>query len=59
MSKPKVRPVCADEDAFARLKAELVAAFAAPESAYTFLDASMVIARNVCDYSEWKHVRPE
>ena len=36
----------AEAEQFERLKAELTAAFAAPESAYEFLDAETVIARN-------------
>lgn len=36
----------AEQDAFARLKAELAHAFAAPESAYRPLTAAEVIARN-------------
>lgn len=36
----------AEEEAFSRLKAELVQAFAAPESSYQPLTASEVIARN-------------
>ena len=35
----------ADADAFVRLKAELQLAFAAPDSAYSALDAETVIAR--------------
>ena len=36
----------AEAEGFKRLKAELAAAFAAPESAYEVLDAETVIARN-------------
>lgn len=36
----------AEGERFERLKAELSAAFAAPESAYEVLDADAVIARN-------------
>lgn len=36
----------AEAEGFERLKAELAAAFAAPESAYGILDAETVIARN-------------
>lgn len=36
----------AEAEGFERLKAELTAAFAAPESAYEVLDADAVIARN-------------
>lgn len=36
----------ADAEAFARLKAELKRAFAAPDSAYRALDAQAVIKRN-------------
>lgn len=36
----------AEAEGFARLKAELTAAFAAPESVYEALDAETVIARN-------------
>lgn len=36
----------AETEGFERLKAELMAAFAAPESAYETLDAETVIARN-------------
>ncbi|MFA7604866.1 MAG: addiction module antitoxin [Novosphingobium sp.] len=36
----------AETEGFERLKAELTAAFAAPESAYVALDAETVIARN-------------
>lgn len=36
----------AEANGFERLKAELTAAFAAPESAYKTLDADTVIARN-------------
>jgi antitoxin ParD1/3/4 len=35
-----------EADRFERLKAELTAAFAAPEAAYDVLDAETVIARN-------------
>ncbi|AKH43007.1 putative addiction module CopG family antidote [Altererythrobacter atlanticus] len=35
-----------EAEGFERLKAELTAAFAAPESAYEALDAEKVIARN-------------
>ena len=35
-----------EAEGFARLKAELTAAFAAPETAYEELDAETVIARN-------------
>lgn len=35
-----------EAEGFARLKAELTAAFAAPETAYEKLDADTVIARN-------------
>lgn len=35
-----------EAERFERLKAELTAAFAAPESAYEVLDAETVIARN-------------
>lgn len=35
-----------EAEGFERLKAELTAAFAAPESAYEVLDAETVIARN-------------
>ncbi|MEZ5656884.1 MAG: addiction module antitoxin [Sphingobium sp.] len=35
-----------EAEGFERLKAELTAAFAAPESAYEPLDAEMVITRN-------------
>lgn len=35
-----------EAEGFERLKAELTAAFAAPESAYEALDAETVIARN-------------
>ncbi|HEY6817072.1 MAG TPA: addiction module antitoxin [Croceibacterium sp.] len=36
----------AEAERFERLKAELAAAFAAPEAAYRVLDAETVIARN-------------
>lgn len=36
----------AEAEGFERLKAELTAAFAAPEAAYAILDAETVIARN-------------
>jgi antitoxin ParD1/3/4 len=36
----------ADAEAFTRLKAELQRAFAAPDSAYSSLDAASVIRRN-------------
>lgn len=36
----------AEAEGFERLKAELTAAFAAPESAYQSLDAETIIARN-------------
>ncbi len=36
----------AEAQGFARLKAELTAAFAAPESAYAVLDAETIINRN-------------
>jgi antitoxin ParD1/3/4 len=36
-----------EADRFARLKAELQAAFDAPESSYEVLDADAIIARNV------------
>ncbi|PTD27836.1 addiction module antitoxin [Sphingomonas fennica] len=36
----------AEAEGFERLKAELTAAFAAPESAYQPLDAETIIARN-------------
>ena len=36
----------ADAEAFARLKAEVTKAFAAPDSAYKALDADTVIKRN-------------
>jgi antitoxin ParD1/3/4 len=36
----------AEDEAFARLKAELSRAFAAPDSAYRQLDAATVIKRN-------------
>ena len=35
-----------EQDAFARLKAELAHAFAAPDSSYSALTAAQVIARN-------------
>lgn len=35
-----------EAEAFARLKAELSAAFAAPDSAYAVMDADTIISRN-------------